>query len=284
MKSKKVFTAYIFLISFFIIILSQTAHSETVLSLDLTIYKNDTAYLNNIKLLEGRATPYISSGDYSLKITDNSENILFEHAINLVFALLSDPPIERDYADLSLRIPFNNNMKKIILEKNGTDIFSSLINLCNNNNFCDPNEDYLSCPSDCPLDKKDGICIKDADGICDPDCLPGVDPDCSQTVNQTITPNASASGCGNGICDSTETYLSCPQDCPSGGKDGYCDGVKDGICDPDCQKNQDPDCAAAPARAETDDTARILIAAIFGVILLFIALFVMIKMKARSEQ
>ncbi|PIU29620.1 hypothetical protein COT07_04995 [Candidatus Woesearchaeota archaeon CG07_land_8_20_14_0_80_44_23] len=78
--------------------------------------------------------------------------------------------------------------------------------------------------------------------------------------------------------------MSCPQDCPSGGKDGYCDGVKDGICDPDCQKNQDPDCAAAPARAETDNTARILIAAIFGVILLFIALFVMIKMKARSEQ
>jgi len=48
--------------------------------------------------------------------------------------------------------------------------------------------------------------------------------------------------CGNGTCDANENFKNCPEDCPSGGKDGYCDGVKDGKCDPDCLKGIDPDC------------------------------------------
>ena len=48
--------------------------------------------------------------------------------------------------------------------------------------------------------------------------------------------------CGNGICESYESYESCKEDCHSGGKDGFCDGVKDGICDPDCLSKLDSDC------------------------------------------
>ena len=47
--------------------------------------------------------------------------------------------------------------------------------------------------------------------------------------------------CGNGICELHENYFSCNQDCPSGGKDNYCDKISDEICDPDCTY-QDPDC------------------------------------------
>jgi len=39
-----------------------------------------------------------------------------------------------------------------------------------------------------------------------------------------------------------EDYLNCPQDCPSGSPDGYCDKVKDARCDPDCKWLEDPDC------------------------------------------
>lgn len=47
----------------------------------------------------------------------------------------------------------------------------------------------------------------------------------------------------NTICNSPyENYKTCPQDCHSGAKDGYCDSVKDGVCDPDCSKNEDIDC------------------------------------------
>ncbi|MBU1203660.1 MAG: BatD family protein [Nanoarchaeota archaeon] len=44
----------------------------------------------------------------------------------------------------------------------------------------------------------------------------------------------------NAICESGENYLNCPQDCPTGSKDGICDSMADEICDPDCTK--DPDC------------------------------------------
>lgn len=48
--------------------------------------------------------------------------------------------------------------------------------------------------------------------------------------------------CGDGKCVLGESYENCPQDCPSGGEDGYCDKEKDGICDPDCKAEEDIDC------------------------------------------
>ena len=50
--------------------------------------------------------------------------------------------------------------------------------------------------------------------------------------------------CGDGSCGTPENYSSCPEDCPPGGWDDYCDGLDDGTCDPDCleTKAHDPDC------------------------------------------
>ncbi len=52
--------------------------------------------------------------------------------------------------------------------------------------------------------------------------------------------------CGDGICGIPENSETCPEDCPSGSLDAYCDGIKDGICDPDCKIQniieKDPDC------------------------------------------
>ena len=51
--------------------------------------------------------------------------------------------------------------------------------------------------------------------------------------------------CGDGNCGTAgENYGTCPEDCPSGGADEYCDGIRDGICDPDCVELEefDPDC------------------------------------------
>ena len=51
-----------------------------------------------------------------------------------------------------------------------------------------------------------------------------------------------ANVCGDNICQPHESYESCKLDCPSGGKDDYCDAVQDNICDPDCIADQDQDC------------------------------------------
>ena len=54
------------------------------------------------------------------------------------------------------------------------------------------------------------------------------------------------STCGDQTCGFPENFSTCPEDCPSGGWDAYCDGVEDGICDPDCLPEDDPDCKTFP--------------------------------------
>lgn len=49
--------------------------------------------------------------------------------------------------------------------------------------------------------------------------------------------------CGDGLCGFPENHASCPQDCPSGGSDEYCDAVQDLKCDKDCRGWDDLDCA-----------------------------------------
>ena len=49
--------------------------------------------------------------------------------------------------------------------------------------------------------------------------------------------------CFEGLCDNVENHLTCPEDCPSGTHDNYCDLERDGVCDPDCEE-YDFDCDA----------------------------------------
>ncbi|MDP2907775.1 MAG: PKD domain-containing protein [Nanoarchaeota archaeon] len=46
----------------------------------------------------------------------------------------------------------------------------------------------------------------------------------------------------NGVCGSSETFESCPQDCPLNRNDVICLPDEDGFCDPDCGQGVDPDC------------------------------------------
>jgi len=55
----------------------------------------------------------------------------------------------------------------------------------------------------------------------------------------------------NGVCDAGENTIYCPEDCPSGSSDGYCDGSPDGKIDPDCVYGYDPDAGEEPAAIPT---------------------------------
>ncbi len=89
------------------------------------------------------------------------------------------------------------------------------------------------------------------------ECTVCVLPDGSEVeVTQLMGLTFDETTCGDGTCGFPEDYGTCPEDCPSGGWDEYCDGVSDGICDPDCdgfsdgicdpdcEQDADPDCAA----------------------------------------
>jgi len=112
---------------------------------------------------------------------------------------------------------------------------------------CTVGENYANCPQDCHSGSEDGYCDGITDGICDPDCVAleekVKDPDCITTTTKKTTTTIQLCN-KNKKCEPSlgENYKTCPQDCPSGSKDNYCDKVPDGICDPDCTENEDSDC------------------------------------------
>jgi hypothetical protein len=178
-------------------------NSEQVISISFTVYDNDSAEINHVKVLEGRPTDYVNKGHYLLEFTDENNRTLYYQDFAVNYLLLENPPVPVNYSVTSLRVPYNSNMSRIHIFKDDKLIYSSSVNVCDSDGICDKDtESFLSCPKDCPLDAKDEICIKRIDGICDPDCFQGIDTDCvnpsknvdpnesSTTLNENKTENA----------------------------------------------------------------------------------------------
>jgi putative hemolysin len=74
--------------------------------------------------------------------------------------------------------------------------------------------------------------------------------------------------CGDGTCGLPENFETCPEDCPSGELDEYCDGFADGKCDPDCEETgeYDPDCQAPAPTSSFLLIALAVVIIIIGVI------------------
>lgn len=90
--------------------------------------------------------------------------------------------------------------------------------------------------------------------------------------------------CGDGFCVFGETYENCPQDCPSGSFDAFCDSVKDGICDPDCSPEQDSDCVSIEKkREEKFEISWFLTPLTLGILFIFVLLVVLFKFKKKRE-
>jgi hypothetical protein len=90
-------------------------------------------------------------------------------------------PIIKSRFNYTLTIPYSTNGKTFeAYDKDNKKILSVdvgyLANTCGNG-ICEPQENYIECPSDCSLEGYDKLCIPNNDGVCDPDCK-GRDPDC----------------------------------------------------------------------------------------------------------
>lgn len=80
------------------------------------------------------------------------------------------------------------------------------------------------------------------------DCAVCILPDGSeQEVTKLMGLSVRETTCGDGTCGTSENFGNCPQDCPSGDRDDFCDGVQDGACDVDCVEmgGSDQDCPVA---------------------------------------
>lgn len=90
----------------------------------------------------------------------------------------------------------------------------------------------------------------------------------------------------NRICDKRENSKACPQDCPSGSSDNFCDKVSDGKCDPDCLVTEDQDCkhvvVPETASEKRDNNLWFIIIAI--VLVLIVAAFLIHKRRDKSNE
>ncbi|NOX71670.1 MAG: hypothetical protein GXO64_03145 [Candidatus Micrarchaeota archaeon] len=244
-----------------------------VLRIDFDITRNGSISNFETSVSAGRATP-AAEGQYTVTIFDSDKNVLWSGGQNLSF-FVHDANIEVEKMHYSIKIPYTPNMTMVTIAHNNITLFTGNLELCNSDGDCDSNENNLSCPSDCSMDKEDGICINAQDGICDPDCIGGYDPDCSGGLT-----------CGDGICstDDGENFFLCPSDC-MGKQDDVCDEMEDGACDPDCDSG-DPDCIHVEKRNENSALVTIVAMAILILVLISAALSFKKSMrnKARGKQ
>ncbi len=221
----------LFLLIIISVLAVPTVLAEPVLKIGFDISKNGNISDFSAVVIDGRPLPK-NEGDCTVLIHDSDDMVIWTSGYDLDFFIF-DAGETVDIMRYSDKIPYSSDMEKISVIYNGAVVFSSELGLCNKDGSCDGDENYLSCPEDCPLNEKDNVCISKADYVCDPDCLEGYDPDCIVIGDS----------CGDRKCDTNnnENFASCAIDC-GGAADGICDRQKDNVCDPDCTEREDVDC------------------------------------------
>jgi len=242
--------------------------AEPVLKVQFDIMKNGTVDNFHASVINARANPK-DEGNCVIMIQDADGNPVWSTGQDVNFGFL-DAQVPSGITILKTKIPYSKEMKKLSVFYEGEDVFETPLIFCNNNRKCGSNENYLSCPHDCPENEKDGICINDNDGVCDPDCIEGYDPDCIKNEENA---------CGDGFCDvsNNENFANCPQDC-KGKRDGICDRWDDGMCDPDCGYENDIDC-----RKQEKQKQNPFIFPLVMLIVISLAAFVVIKAFRKTK-
>ncbi|MBN2102239.1 MAG: hypothetical protein JW716_05205 [Candidatus Aenigmarchaeota archaeon] len=244
------------------------ALAEPILKIEFDISNEGSVSDFSAVVMEGRPLPK-NEGNLMVMIQDSKDNVLWDSGYDLDFYIY-DAAVMADEMRYTDKIPYSSNMDKMTVIYNGVVIFSSDLDICDDNGACEGNENSLSCPSDCLPYEEDNLCIGESDGVCDPDCLEGFDPDCIAVQDS----------CGDGECDTknNENFASCPKDC-SGSADGVCDKQKDGMCDPDCEERDDKDC-----QVEEEANPFIFPVVVLVIIVIILVAFLMSYRKAKEKQ
>lgn len=212
MEEKKIFL----MLCFTLLLLTISFAQESIYYIDLTIFLNNTVILNNIEITSGTLTHFPNTPTSYKMVILSKEGVLFSSYLPIVFSPILDLPT-RSYPEskrVIIRAPYFPSATNILLLYENEVIFNiSLKSSKCGNKVCENGEDWTNCCEDCG-------------------CPTGL-----RCVSNNCT-------CGNRVCEPEkgENYKTCKEDCLSGSKDSYCDGVIDGICDPDCNKEEDVDC------------------------------------------
>jgi len=162
--------------------------AETICEFDFSINKNDTVELIKTNSFAGKSDiDVITNSDYKLLYFDSQNNKLVQINLPVEFYVFDAPEGDVESVPVSVRQPCDEKWKKLEILHNNKNIFIYQFKekLCNRDKICNNNENFLTCPEDCPSGSKDGWCDRQPDSKCDPDCLDG-DPDCAKIIQENV--------------------------------------------------------------------------------------------------
>jgi len=237
----------IFLIVIFFVIFSVPifAQTEQVYSLSLNYLKGEISVKDISVVQSVFIEPKTIKDDYRLEIISFAGEILYEQTFGFALEILFEPPREW-FDDKGRQIYFpSENETRQQLEESSLDIILPYFPDAKSINIY--NNDYA--------------------------LLMRID-----VTRFSIT-------CGNNICEPSESYFDCRQDCSSGREDNYCDGVADNICDPDCSIERDVDCELIESdeKGSKPNILALIIALIVLVAIIVFGYFEFRKMKDKKS-
>jgi hypothetical protein len=106
---------------------------------DITVFKNETAKLDRLEIIESRADKYQGSeGSFTLEAIDSDGKVVWSQSRRINFYLLTNPPTKIDSKTQRYSIPFEKEITGLSLKKDGENIFSANITdrICKYDNKC----------------------------------------------------------------------------------------------------------------------------------------------------
>jgi len=132
---------------------------QTVYSLQVEIFKNDSVTLMDLTAGSGTISTFSTTKkDYSIKVLDSRNKVLFERDIEVSFILFLETikTVPLNSTIIHVRVPYFSNAKKISIYHFNKEIFSVDLSeeICNNNFICELGENKYNCPEDCDVKKE----------------------------------------------------------------------------------------------------------------------------------
>lgn len=170
-----------------LMVLAGPALAEKVVLLDFGLTSGGEVTMNWLSVIEGSPERTVEGGNYAIVVLDEEGEEISRTELFISF-YMSGTLEEMDERDVLVRVPYREDAYVVSIEKGGSLIFHQVIgSVCNHDSECGDNENYASCPTDCPSGGRDNYCDSMEDGICDSDCAVSGDPaDCRQPTGAAI--------------------------------------------------------------------------------------------------
>jgi len=157
-----------------------------------------------------------SSYNLTIKLLDSSKKPITDYTAPLVLTSFTDPPISINQTKIQVAFGYNSSAKyidvlyggKVIFEKNMEGLFCNYNDVCENEytNYSNLFENYITCPSDCNLFERDGLCTTSPlvdysfnDHYCDSDC----------NFDLELSGDCNIPNCNDNLLNQDETNLDC---------------------------------------------------------------------------